>query len=869
MRLNLWIYSLVAVLTLAGPASAPAQQSPADEQRKLDGAQSFLEQFVVRRIVEAVGVEIDVADSFEREAGAEPETWAVAGTLSILDFTGNRERHPYRSRLEILCDAYDRPGCWNLRSLALGQWTYSETSSTIATMADLAGTVGSADATSAATSAATSGATSGAEGEATQAANLPQAEPAPDQMPGQAAPPDGSADAAGGQDIDLLRELAGNGDPEAQYQLAEKFRVGNLVEQDFAMAIELYRLSAEQGYAASQFRLGELYEDGSQIERDLGKAIQSYLQAAEQGHAGAQYALAHIYHLGSGVPQDMATAMVWYHKAAEQGDEWSQLALGDQYRIGLAVPRDLAQSTGWYRQAAESGNIFAQYELGNAYRYGNGVEKNVAEAMKWYRASAEAGNPSAKLALSQVQAEEGAGASLAGQAPGGEVQQDPGSEELVSSGAPAQTSETDLAFSNSVMGLSEDGSEAGETDRGKLLSPTLDQTSAGEPLTATDGGATGGAASSGSELAFAAPPPISDEETIKLLLVQADEQMGRLALTTPEGDNAYETYQQILSIQPGHEVALAGLRSVGVKYAQLAERAQSRGKIERARAYTDKAMELAPDHPNVQAMDAALHVHESDAAPPASGATGDGAPSAPAPVGDSTVGAAGGPDIQVSALTDLPGDRPGAAGPSETVAIDRSQAPKPELLTSGLLYAVSGLDAHQLGNYDEAIEFYSLAIDAGDLPDKSLAYVFNNRGASYRNLSQYNRAIEDYDAAIRLNPDYATAFYNRGIAYDLKGFHGLAIDDFDTAIRLNPDLPDAYNQRGLAYSRDGRYDIAIQNFSEAIRLDPELDTAYFNRGLAYQSKGEAERAAEDIRKSYALDPANPAYSEKLKELGIL
>jgi len=840
VRLKLGTISLVAVLTFAGSASAPAQQSAADAQRKLDGAQSFLEQFVVRRIVEAIGVEIDLTDTFEQEPGADPEAWSISGTISILDFAGSREQHPYRSRLEILCDAYDRAGCWELTDLTLGRWTYSESSSAIATMADLAGTGGSA------------AEVPGASDEAAQA------DPAPEQIPGESAlgagPTPEIADGAvgGQQDIDLLRQSAETGDPQAQYELAEKLRVGALVERDFATAIEFYRLSAEQGYAASQFRLGELYEDGSQVERDQDAAIQFYLQAAEQGHAGAQYALAHIYHLGSGVEQDMATAMAWYHKAAKQGDEWSQLALGDQYRIGLAVPRDLVQSAEWYRQAAESGNIFAQYELGNAYRYGNGVERNIAEAIKWYRSSAEAGNPSAKLALSQVQAEDGAGGSLTAQAPGGDLAQDPGGEELVSSEAPAETSESDLAFSDSVMGLGEDGSAPGETDQGDPLAPALDQGSTVESPAAADD-----AEAPGAELAFAAPPPISDEETIKALVKQADEQMGRLALTTPKGDNAYETYQQILFIDADNEVALAGLRSVGVKYAQLAERARSRGKIERARAYTDKAMELASDHPDVQAMDAALRAQEEAAAA--------AAPPAPANDDEPTVGAVGGPDIQVSALADLPGDE----GPSETIAIDRSQAPKPELLTSGLLYAVSGLDAHQVGNYEEAIEFYSLAIDAGDLPDKSLAYVYNNRGASYRNLSRYNHAIEDYDAAIRLNPDYATAFYNRGIAYDRKGFHGLAIDDFDTAIRLNPDLPDAYNQRGLAYSREGRFDVAIENFSEAIRLDPELDTAYFNRGLAYQLKGEAERAAEDLKKSYALDPANPAYSNKLKELGIL
>lgn len=859
MRRNLWILSLVAGLTFAWPSGVPAQQSSADEQQKLNGVLSYIEHFVVRRVVEAVGVEAGRLDSFERDPDAGPETWTVAGTVAILDFTGNRDEHSYRARLAVLCGAYDRAGCWDLTTLTLGQWTFSETSSTIATMADLSGS------SSSATQAAgrTDGAAQPQTPAETDTAGEGQVLLAADNAG--TAGTAGTVGGGGGQDVASLREAVQQGDPGARYELAEKFRVGVEVEQDTDQALELYRQSAAQGFVASQFRLGELYEEGNLLERDLGEAVKFYRRAAEQGHAGAQYALAHIYHLGSGVAQDMATAIVWYHKAAQQGDEWSQLALGDQYRIGLAVPRDLVQSTNWYRRAAERGNIFAQYELGNAYRYGNGVEVSIPQAMKWYRSSAEAGNPSAKLALSELETNDGNVASVVVQAPGSEVQQDLGSEELVSAETPAGASEADLGYTESVV-------ELGETDQAKLLLPELDDASSGgAPET---------------EVAFATAPPYSDEDAFSQLLARADEQLARLALTTPAGDNAYETYQRILTVQPDNPAALAGIQSVGVKYVELAERARAGGRIERARRYADKALELAPDHPDAQAVDAALRAQEPTAentAPRAASvavvgaasatgnaatgnaATGNAATGNAATGSVPSAGAADGGEIAVSALTGLPG----TTGASETATIGGSQAPKPELLASGLLYAVSGLDAHQIGDYEEAIKFYSLAISSGDLPDKSLAYVHNNRGASYRNLNRYNEAIEDYDAAIRLNPEYATAFYNRGIAYDRKGFHGLAIDDFDTAVRLNPDLSDAYNQRGIAYVRDGRYDIAIENFSEAIRLDPELDSAYFNRGLAYQSKGDAGRAAEDIKKSYALNPDNPAYGEKMRELGIL
>jgi len=61
----------------------------------------------------------------------------------------------------------------------------------------------------------------------------------------------------------------------------------------------------------------------------------------------------------------------------------------------------------------------------------------------------------------------------------------------------------------------------------------------------------------------------------------------------------------------------------------------------------------------------------------------------------------------------------------------------------------------------------------------NLAIAFTNRGVAYRNKGQYARAIQDYDQAIKLDPNYAIAFRNRGIAYDEKGQYDRAIRDYD------------------------------------------------------------------------------------------
>jgi len=153
VRQYLWTLLLIAILGLTWPAAVRAQQAPADDQRKLNGALGYLEHFATRRIVEAVGADASQMNSFRREPGVEPEVWTMTGTAAITDIAGNREQYPYRTQLTILCEAYERTGCWDLKSLTLGQWIFSETSPTIVSLAALNETPGpEADPTAAATS---------------------------------------------------------------------------------------------------------------------------------------------------------------------------------------------------------------------------------------------------------------------------------------------------------------------------------------------------------------------------------------------------------------------------------------------------------------------------------------------------------------------------------------------------------------------------------------------------------------------------------------------------------------------------------------------------------------------------------------------
>lgn len=130
----------------------------------------------------------------------------------------------------------------------------------------------------------------------------------------------------------------------------------------------------------------------------------------------------------------------------------------------------------------------------------------------------------------------------------------------------------------------------------------------------------------------------------------------------------------------------------------------------------------------------------------------------------------------------------------------------------------------------------------------------NKRGNALYDKGEYDRAIEEYTRAIRLDPNFAIAYNSRGIAWYEKGEYDRAIEDFTGAIRLDPESADAYNSRGRVWSVKEEYDLAITDLTEAIRLDPDFAIAYNNRGLAWDYKGEYDREIEDYTRAIRLDP---------------
>ena len=147
----------------------------------------------------------------------------------------------------------------------------------------------------------------------------------------------------------------------------------------------------------------------------------------------------------------------------------------------------------------------------------------------------------------------------------------------------------------------------------------------------------------------------------------------------------------------------------------------------------------------------------------------------------------------------------------------------------------------------------------------SAAVALNNRGVARQDKGDLDGAIQDYNEAIRLKPDYAIAFLSRGTARRVKGDLDGAIQDDNQAIRLKPDDANSFGERGIARRAKGDVEGAVRDFSEAIRLKPNDARVFVYRGEARLAKSDIDGAIQDFNAAISL---KSDYAESFSDRGV-
>lgn len=159
------------------------------------------------------------------------------------------------------------------------------------------------------------------------------------------------------------------------------------------------------------------------------------------------------------------------------------------------------------------------------------------------------------------------------------------------------------------------------------------------------------------------------------------------------------------------------------------------------------------------------------------------------------------------------------------------------------------IDRSDVVPQDDAIEFFSQ-----QLRDKPTAVRYASRARVWNYRGEYDRAIDDCDEALRLDPDCATAHDRRAQALTAKGEIDQALAGFERAIRLTPQYASTYSFRARAWLEKGDLERALADCDEALDRDAAIYLAHYIRGRVWSRKKAPEKAIASYGQAIALNP---------------
>lgn len=161
-----------------------------------------------------------------------------------------------------------------------------------------------------------------------------------------------------------------------------------------------------------------------------------------------------------------------------------------------------------------------------------------------------------------------------------------------------------------------------------------------------------------------------------------------------------------------------------------------------------------------------------------------------------------------------------------------------------------GVICGEARQFERAVELFSKAMKI----DPRNPEVYFNRGIALNELRRYEHALLSYDKAISLKPSYYEAYYNRGIVQLALFRFEDALASNDKAVALKPDYAEAHNNRGMALNGLKRLDEALASCDRAIELKPNYADAHGNRGIVLKELGRLDEALASHDKALALKP---------------
>jgi tetratricopeptide (TPR) repeat protein len=181
-----------------------------------------------------------------------------------------------------------------------------------------------------------------------------------------------------------------------------------------------------------------------------------------------------------------------------------------------------------------------------------------------------------------------------------------------------------------------------------------------------------------------------------------------------------------------------------------------------------------------------------------------------------------------------------AGGALTTAAFDvKDETKKQSMLKEAIGYLIHALEIH---------------------PTYKNAYLI--KGNAHYYLREFDAAIQSYDAALRIDPDFNDAATNMAVTLRDAGRRAGEVENnlekaeqyLTRSLSLNPNDAETLRLLGVANGIKGNHTAAVSYFEKVVQLLPDHAPSYLNLSNAYRNTGDNANAEKYLAKARELDP---------------
>ena len=196
---------------------------------------------------------------------------------------------------------------------------------------------------------------------------------------------------------------------------------------------------------------------------------------------------------------------------------------------------------------------------------------------------------------------------------------------------------------------------------------------------------------------------------------------------------------------------------------------------------------------------------------------------------------------------EVKGLRSSILGQMQSVAENNTSGAKSEDFSEMIIEAINCQNA---GNNSQAEEIFMKVLG---LDSQNFSALFS-MGNIEHFRGNMQKALEYYDKAMKVRPDFPQLWYNRGVVFQSMNRLEEALEHYDQALALDPGYHDVRLNRGWVLAEMKRHKDALLNYEELIRVDPGNVKALCNRGIILTDFNLHDAAIQTFQRLVALSP---------------